>query len=144
MNPIEQLKSVLCNSEGKCCIAGSDEDRAIVDRALQSLAKQEQGEPVACERCKQLEEQAYDLLGKLKVANIKLAYTPPQRTWVNLTDEDWEKIWAKFDDLDVDLDFQDHMVSKHGDGHYTDMDLYWRFQQQLIKEIVNTKLKEQK
>lgn len=39
MNPLEQLKSVLCDPEGKCCIAGSDEDRAIVDRALQALAQ---------------------------------------------------------------------------------------------------------
>jgi hypothetical protein len=45
------------------------------------------GEPAACERCKQLEEHAYDLVGQLRVANIKLAYThPPQRTWVGLTD----------------------------------------------------------
>ena len=39
MNAIEQLKSVLCNHDGRCCIAGSDEDRAIVDRALQTLAQ---------------------------------------------------------------------------------------------------------
>jgi len=39
MNPIDQLKSVLCDPSGKCCIAGSDEDRAIVDRALQALAQ---------------------------------------------------------------------------------------------------------
>lgn len=38
MNPLEQLKSVICDPEGKCCITGSDEDRAIVDRALQALA----------------------------------------------------------------------------------------------------------
>jgi hypothetical protein len=38
MNAIEQLKSVLCDPEGKCCIQGSEEDRAIVDRALQALA----------------------------------------------------------------------------------------------------------
>ena len=41
----------------------------------------------ACERCKQLEEQAYDLVGELRVANIKLSMRP-QRTWVGLTDED--------------------------------------------------------
>lgn len=46
MNQLDQLKSVLCNPEGKCCIAGSDEDRAIVDRALEALAQPEQ-EPVA-------------------------------------------------------------------------------------------------
>ena len=39
MNPVEQLKSVLCDPEGKCCITGSDEDRAIVDKALQALAQ---------------------------------------------------------------------------------------------------------
>jgi hypothetical protein len=39
MNAIDQLKSVLCDPEGKCCIAGSDEDRAIVDRALQALSQ---------------------------------------------------------------------------------------------------------
>jgi len=45
MNQLDQLKSVLCNPEGKCCIAGSDEDRAIVDRALEALAQPAQ-EPV--------------------------------------------------------------------------------------------------
>jgi len=30
-------------------------------------------EPVACERCKQLEEQAYDLLGKLQAANLSVS-----------------------------------------------------------------------
>ena len=41
----------------------------------------------ACERCKQLEEQAYDLVGELRVANIKLSMRP-QRTWVGLTYEE--------------------------------------------------------
>jgi hypothetical protein len=49
MNAVEQLKSVLCDPEGKCCITGSDEDRATVDRALQTLAApvQPEQEPVA-------------------------------------------------------------------------------------------------
>ena len=49
MNAIEQLKSVLCDHTGKCSIIGSDEDRAIVDRALQALAAPVQPvqEPVA-------------------------------------------------------------------------------------------------
>jgi len=55
MNAIEQLKSVLCDPAGKCCITGSDEDRAIVDRALQALAapvqSAERGEPVWCGHC---------------------------------------------------------------------------------------------
>lgn len=37
MNPLERLESVLCDPEGRCCIAGSDDDRAIVDEALDSL-----------------------------------------------------------------------------------------------------------
>ena len=45
MNTIDQLKAVLCDPEGKCCVAGSDEDRAIVDRALEALAQLEE-EPV--------------------------------------------------------------------------------------------------
>ena len=36
---------------------------------------------------KRLEEQAYDLLGQLRVANIKLSMRP-QRTWVGLTYEE--------------------------------------------------------
>ena len=53
------------------------------------------GEPVACERCKQLEEQVYDLLGRLQAANLSIATLKQiarlkemqaQRTWVGLTD----------------------------------------------------------
>jgi hypothetical protein len=40
---------------------------------------------------KRLEDQAYDLLGQLKVANIKLSMRP-QRTWVGLTDDEIAKI----------------------------------------------------
>jgi hypothetical protein len=44
--------------------------------------------PVDCERCNRLEEHAYDLVGKLRVANIKLSMQP-QRTWVGLSDEEY-------------------------------------------------------
>jgi hypothetical protein len=40
---------------------------------------------------KRLEEHAYDLVGELRVANIKLSMRPP-RTWVGLTDEEIAKI----------------------------------------------------
>ena len=50
-------------------------------------APQRTERPVDCERCNRLEEQAYDLAGKLRVANIKLSMQP-QRTWVGLTDEE--------------------------------------------------------
>ena len=53
--------------------------------------------PVDCERCNRLEEQAYDLVGKLRVANIKLSMQP-QRKWVGLTYEDCEEVerWVEF------------------------------------------------
>jgi hypothetical protein len=38
-----------------------------------------------CARCKDLEEQAYDLLGQLKVANLKWSVAHP---WVGLTEEE--------------------------------------------------------
>ena len=39
MSPIDQLKSVLCGPEGKCCISGSDDDRHLIDSALAELAQ---------------------------------------------------------------------------------------------------------
>ena len=54
----------------------------------------------ACERCKQLEEQAYDLVGELRVANIKLSMRP-QRTWVGLTDDE---IWEAYMKAPLTLD----------------------------------------
>ena len=71
----------------------------------EALAQPEQERPVDCERCNRLEEQAYDLVGKLRVANIKLSMCP-QRTWVGLTKEqlattDWSAdfragaLWAE-------------------------------------------------
>ena len=65
-----------------------------------------------------------------------------ERPWVGLTEEDWKQIWDEFDSLDTENDFQDYMVGKYGVGHYTDADMYWQFQQQMIKQIVNAKLKE--
>ena len=38
MNAIDNLKAVLCDPEGKCCIHGSDGDRRVVDDALRELA----------------------------------------------------------------------------------------------------------
>jgi hypothetical protein len=58
-----------------------------------------------------------------------------------LTDEDWAQIWADFEDTDVENDFQDYMVEKHGPGYYVDADdRYWIFQQQVIRRIVDSKL----
>ena len=93
MNAIEQLKSVLCDPTGKCCIKGSEEDRAIVDRALEALAQPEQ-EPVGL--IESLKD-AQPCCGEYQTC--WRACTPrgkflAQRTWVGLTDEDdidWEE-----------------------------------------------------
>ena len=80
MNAIEQLKSVLCDPEGKCCIAGSDEDRAIIDRALQALAQRTEQEPNRTgmvyyknDACKAKDAYAHDCICWTKAQ-------PPQRT----------------------------------------------------------------
>jgi|APGre2960657404_1045060.scaffolds.fasta_scaffold17771_4 hypothetical protein len=57
-----------------------------------------------CARCKDLEEQAYDLLGQLKVANLKWSVAHP---WVGLTDEERLEIrkrkwWDWEDAFDID------------------------------------------
>jgi hypothetical protein len=70
-----------------------------------------------------------------------LLYAAP-RQWVGLTEEDWKQIWDGFDSLDTENDFQDYMAGKYGAGHYTDAGMYWQFQQQMIKQMVNAKLKE--
>ena len=52
---------------------------ALAEHAMketQRLGQEIEQEPFACERCKQLEEQAYDLVGELRVANIKLSMRP--------------------------------------------------------------------
>ena len=46
MKAIEDLKSVLCDPSGKCCIAGSQADKDIVDQALAAL-ESAVSEPVA-------------------------------------------------------------------------------------------------
>ena len=53
------------------------------------LPEQEQ-EPVACKEC-HLKDLVYDLLGELKVANLKLSVRA-QRTWVGLTDEEISEV----------------------------------------------------
>ena len=55
-------------------------------KAIAELESQKQGEPVACKEC-HLKDTVYDLLGDLKVANLKLSVRS-QRTWVGLTDEE--------------------------------------------------------
>jgi hypothetical protein len=77
------------------------EDEAFNEIERRSIAKKEavkaQLTPLACERCKQLEEQAYDLLGKLKVANLKWSVAHP---WVGLTVQEIEAIGKPFEEKD--------------------------------------------
>lgn len=37
---VDALESVLCGPNGKCCITGSPEDRAIVGKSIATLRKQ--------------------------------------------------------------------------------------------------------
>ena len=60
---------------------------------LYTIPPQRTERPVDCERCNRLEEQAYDLVGKLRVAKIKLSMQP-QRTFVGLAAED--RLTAKY------------------------------------------------
>jgi len=64
-----------------------------VETSLYTSPPQHTERPVDCERCNRLEEHAYDLIGKLRVANIKLSMQP-QRTWVGLTDEEVRDLWS--------------------------------------------------
>ena len=58
----------------------TDPDKVILRK---SIAPQ----PEACKEC-HLKDTVYDLLGDLKVANLKLSVRA-QRTWVGLTDIDY-------------------------------------------------------
>ena len=73
---------------------------AINPEIVGYVAPQRTERPVDCERCNRLEEQAYDLVGKLRVANIKLSMRLP-RTWVELTDDE---IWEAYMKAPLTLD----------------------------------------
>jgi hypothetical protein len=58
---LDNLRAVLCDPEGRCCIAGSDADRKIVDDALAALAAQGQGAAIPADAWRYA---AADVLGK--------------------------------------------------------------------------------
>ena len=64
-------------------------------QVIAELESQKQGEPVACKEC-HLKDTVYDLLGDLKVANLKLSVRS-QRTWVGLTDVEL----AEYADMEI-------------------------------------------
>jgi hypothetical protein len=84
-NRVEALAQPEQDGSCKYCVDGCI---ACDARAQPPLPAQE---PVACARCKDLEEQAYDLLGKLKVANLKWSVAHP---WVGLTNEEVDAAWG--------------------------------------------------
>ena len=60
-------------------------------------------------------------------------------------EEDWKDIWEEFDWglEDINEEFQNEMVAKHGGGFYQmDGDEYWGRQKELIRKLVEAKLKE--
>jgi len=58
----------------------TDPDKVILRKSITP-------QPEACKEC-HLKDLVYDLLGELKVANLKLSVRAQQRTWVGLTDEE--------------------------------------------------------
>jgi hypothetical protein len=72
MNAIDQLKSVLCGPDGKCCVTGSDEDRAIIDRALRALAQPPL--PVQPQRKPLTEEVLKDEFAKLYISDAAILH----------------------------------------------------------------------
>jgi len=62
-----------------------------------------------------------------------------------MDDKDWIDIWEQFDwgADDIYEEFQKEMVAKHGNGHYymSDED-NWNRQKDLIRKLVEAKLKE--
>ena len=65
------------------------------DSNCPTIAELESQEPVACKEC-HLKDTVYDLLGDLKVANLKLSVRS-QRTWVGLTDVEL----AEYADMEI-------------------------------------------
>lgn len=63
-----------------------------------------------------------------------------------MNDKDWSDLWEEFDQIaefEMDEEYQNEMVIKHGEGHYF-MDAHesWERQKKIIQELVNAKLKE--
>jgi len=100
--PIEDLKAVLCDPEGKCCITGSDGDRRVVDDALRELA----AEPVVKES---LKTQLAALTVRLETAELDAGRYRRLRAWryelsAGLNFPDSETKWIDENDLDAAID----------------------------------------
>lgn len=121
MNAIEQLKSVLCDPEGKCCIVGSEEDRAIVDQALQALSAPVQ-EPVQhwCTYCRGHNAhncQFNTTLPRVQTYVTNTTAPAAQRqsarsAWVGLTLADKDAIWQNLPPSYTDFDVMEAVDAK--------------------------------
>ena len=95
---VEALQTRICSCcyESEICCAPAIKNAIQAGRqAIAELESQKQGEPVACKEC-HLKDTVYDLLGDLKVANLKLSVRS-QRTWVGLTDVEL----AEYADMEI-------------------------------------------
>jgi len=95
MNKDEALRLALEALEYMDVTAERYVDKQIPEKAITAIkaALEANDEPVACKEC-HLKDTVYDLLGDLKVANLKLSVRS-MRTWVGLTDEDKQKLAAE-------------------------------------------------
>jgi hypothetical protein len=73
----------------RCAANKSAEALNTIKAALEA-----KDEPVACKEC-HLKDTVYDLLGDLKVANLKLSVRS-KRTWVGLTEQEQHQLWTKW------------------------------------------------
>jgi len=67
----DQLKAVLCDPQGVCCISGSDADRGIVDNALTTL-NHYLCQTQSCSECERLGRENEDL--RLEVRDFGAVY----------------------------------------------------------------------
>jgi len=76
-------------------LEGADEIDCDMRDAITAIkaALEAKDEPVACKEC-HLKDTVYDLLGDLKVANLKLSVRS-MRTWVGLTDAEVDQAFTE-------------------------------------------------
>lgn len=89
-----KLRAVLCDPDGKCCIQGSDGDRAEVEAALSDLDRlmAEQGEPVGwIERIVRRGTPEYQNY-------INVRFAPGASTTFLFDGHRWSYKWSSFDD----------------------------------------------
>jgi len=92
---VDVVVSVNDPNDWRTVADGGKPAREAITSLRQAIAELESQEPVACKEC-HLKDTVYDLLGDLKVANLKLSVRS-QRTWVGLTDVEL----AEYADMEI-------------------------------------------